>query len=268
MSTPQVNINKWQEICKNGFSGDKLANDFILYLESCSKKHKDTITWTTTNPDFQLLFNDLNIPHQGTVFSIQNATWLQLYETKRQERTTWHEQRQLQLKHHLATCLKSSTCVVSEQYRRLEELEAVLKTADLGTVPLLRGLVGFFRYQLVHKTRLAQWHMDEYVVTQKDEDAMERDIHLLKQVLGFQLVYNDNDNDNDDTVIPMEQEQVLTWRMNADLSDHDINEFLKKLPKDQNTQGYQLSPIERKHEEVGVFQWLYQLVLRCFSIFS
>jgi hypothetical protein len=263
MSTPQVNINKWQEICKSGFSGDKLANDFILYLESCSKKHQDTITWTTTNPDFQLLFNDLNIPHHDTVFSIQNDTWLQLYETKRQERTAWHEQRQMQLKHHLTTCLNTSTSVVSAQYQRLTELEAYLKTVDVGTVPLLRGVVGFFRYQL-YKPRLAQWHMDEYVVTQKDEDAMERDIHLLKQVLGFQLVYNDND----DTVIPMEQEQVLTWRMNADLSDHDINELLKKLPKDQNTHGYQLSPIERSHEEVGVFQWLYQLVLRCFSIFS
>ncbi|KAI8879110.1 hypothetical protein K501DRAFT_287534 [Backusella circina FSU 941] len=269
MTTQQVDINKWQEICQKGFNGDKTTNDFILFLEGCGKKDQESIHWTTTDAAFQAYLSELNIAsHQSHIYTISNTDWAQLQDTKRQVRMAWHEERQMQLSEHLKTRLNapSSSCPLSAQYQRMEGLHDYIKTStDLGTVPFLRGLVGFLRYQLVHKDRLAEWHMSEYVLTQKEEDAMDRDVDVLQQVLGFQLIYKD-----DTVVIPIDQneevvEQVLIWRMNPDLTDHDINEMLKALPKDQNTQGYQLSDIERQQQALSLFRWLYQIVLNCFS---
>lgn len=278
-----MSLDFWRTTCTKAFNNDAEANDFVLFVEGCRTQQASNgvYTWTTTRPDYEQQLQQLGCqPVEGvsSTWMLPSEALIALNETKRTARTEWHTQRQLTLKKHLDETLaliNSPLDINNDQ--RLALVRQFMKNheTDLGTVPFLRGLVGFLKYQLHDKRIVAEWTMSEYVLTQNNEDAMESYIRLLRGVLGFQLVYKDDEEDEDRLAIDMDntpkeqgKEADLIWRMNPDLDNQFIQEILSCLPKEHNTTGYHQSTAlipRNQPPHTNLIQWIYDLLTQCLS---
>lgn len=273
-----LNIQFWKEQCESAFSGNTRSNDFILFFEGCKTLSENGLdyTWNTDNFDTefqQLMQQDSS---KGT-WQLPVSEYTTLANLKNDMRTQWHSQRQQQLRQHLKQLLNQIQPLLDlSPEQRLSQLRSFLTdyATDLGAIPFIRGLVGFFRYQLQHPSSLVDWQMSEYVLSQNNEEAMTSYVHLLGGVLGLQLVYQDNEENT--LVIPMEPSQddvYYTWRMNPDFDNAFIEQALSSFTKQQrqeatNTSNYRMTDIPRKAQEhQSLFQWLYHLVCQCLSFF-
>ena len=267
-------LELWEDLCKRAFNDDTEANDFVLFIEGCKVQQADTCIWTTDKPQYVQWLQQLGC--QSTTdctFTLSDEAVMELNKTKREARSAWHRERQITLKKHLddTLVLVNAPLDITNEHR-LALIKEFIKSheTDLGSVPFLRGLVGFLRFQLRDSRYVAEWKMNEYILTQNNEDAIESYIRLLRGILGLQLVYQDDEDDHSDRIaIDMadKEEPVLLWRMNPHLDDHFIHQVLKCLPKEHNTTQYQFSPlIERTQPtHTNLIQWIYQMITHCLS---
>lgn len=273
MATPALEY--WYELCFRAFNNDKKANDFVLFLEGCKTKPPTNglYCWETTELEFQQHLKALGCEPLDNVWTLPIEKLSVLSKHKSQARSQWHIQRQEQLKAHLSKTLSSITTPldITDQQRiaLVKEFVQVHQT-DVGSVPFLRGLVGCLKYQLQNKYQVIEWKLSEYVLTQNDEEAMESYVRLLRGVLGFQLLYQDDtDDDSDKVIININQqplESVLIWQMNPNLENGFIQSVLKCLPKEHNLNDYQVSNTKRNiTEPQTIFQWFYTVFSQCLS---
>lgn len=268
----------WHDICIKAFNSDPKANDFVLFVEGCKTQQANNgvYTWVTSRQDYKDQLRQLDcqpLVDDDTTWTLPTETLSLFAETKRKARSDWHTHRQITLKNHLnetLTNINSPLNITNDQRLALVKEFARNHETDLGSVPFLRGLVGFLQYQLREKHYVAEWKMSEYVLTQNNEDGIESYVRLLKGVLGMQLLYQDDDQ-SDRIVIDIDntnqqEETELTWRISPDFDNHLIQDILKYLPKEHNSTGYQISDIERiQSSHQNILQWIYEILSHCLS---
>ncbi|CAO3645004.1 unnamed protein product [Cunninghamella blakesleeana] len=268
----------WKDLCIRAFDNDKRANDDILYIEGCGQLEEDEykVKLPQTHDHYDALHQTLislgftNSQEEGQkkdYYIISSQTWSSFIEIKRNSRMEWHAALQQRLSKQLKLALEQiQQPLILTSFQRLVLVKEFMRnhSTDIGSVPFLRGLVGCLRYQL-YKTQLIEWQIDDYILTQNGEEAILDYIRLMRGILGFELI---NDHHHDDTVainIPSppsslnssnininndsinnnEHPTLLTWRINANLSDQDLIDILDCLPKQQSTLGYSLSNHQR-----------------------
>lgn len=287
MATPS-SLEYWHDVCVKAFNNDAEANDFVLFVEGCKAQQVDNgvYIWVTTRQDYKDQLKQVGCQpastDDDTTWALPAETLSAFAETKRKARSEWHTQRQVTSKKHLdetLTLINSPLDINNEQRLALVREFARNHVTDLGSVPFLRGLVGFLHFQLRDKYQMAEWKMSEYILTQNNEDAIEPYIRLLRGVLGFQLKYQDDDDDDDSGRVAIDmdngngtaqqqQEPELTWRMNPDIDNRFIYDMLKCLPHDRNSTGYQITNLPRNQSTVqhqNIFQWLVDIITHCLS---
>ncbi|CEP16620.1 hypothetical protein [Parasitella parasitica] len=276
--TPSVQ-EFWRNLCQNAFNNNTLANDFILFFDGCKTSSTDgRLTWMTTNPDYQYNLQQLGCNQlDDNTFSLPNETVNIFMGEKRQARSEWHVKRQVELQQHLQETLKNVGTPLDlnrdQKIALIKEFTSIHQT-DLGSVPFLTRLAGFIRYQIQHKQNVVEWKMNEYILTQNDEEAMESYVRLLTGVLGMQLVYHDDADDSGAVAISMDgdngraKDPELIWRMSPDMDLYLMQEILTYLPKQaQRFDEYFVTDIPRDefHENQSIFQWLLNLLNYCLS---
>ncbi|KAI8090608.1 hypothetical protein BDF21DRAFT_321845, partial [Thamnidium elegans] len=100
----------WRDICVKAFNDDSKSNDFVLFIEACKTKPPTNglYTFQTTNPEFQQHLQHLEFqPLDDNIWTVSNESLALFAEIKRQARSTWHLQRQEELKQHLTKTLSN-----------------------------------------------------------------------------------------------------------------------------------------------------------------
>ncbi|KAI7904130.1 uncharacterized protein BX663DRAFT_451708 [Cokeromyces recurvatus] len=285
-SLSSSSIQFWNDICTKAFNNDPDANDFVLFFEGCKiPQHDDTglilYSWTTLREDYQQKLQQLGCAIQQSKpdelqFTLSSEELTLLFNEKSKIRTKWHSNRQKALKEHLNKLLQQPlTLLTLNSKHRLALVKQFVEDygSDLGSVPFLRGLTGLLKYQLEHPQSIAEWSMNEFLLTQNNEDAMDAYIRLLRGVLCMQNIYQDDINDTvaiDIDTVCEQPESILIWRMSPELDDKLIRDILKSLPniKDVQKHGYKVTDIPRKQstsEHQTLFQWVYEIFSYCLS---
>lgn len=292
-------LETWRKLCFQAFDNDEAANHLILFLEGCGKVtpegyvvKKDTAIGN--DRAFLTLMKELGftarVGEENNTYVLPVEQWSTFLETKRKARVEWHEQQQKRRREKLAELLDAvwsplQALDASQRQALVSEYTHRLAT-NVGSIPFMRGLVGFIRYQLF-KEHVAEWRASEYIFTQSDDDSMEAYVRLLKIVLGaeLQIVNGDTgavkinmDNSiggssgsNSSDPDPL----VLVWRMNGALSDTELSDILSKLPKEQwsGQQDYRLSDKRRSSHRFTspvdpfyIFYCIKQMFRHCLAI--
>ncbi|GAN10068.1 hypothetical protein MAM1_0317c09603 [Mucor ambiguus] len=275
----------WYNLCMNAFKNNTLANDFILFFDGCKTAMPDgRYSWKTSDPDYQYNLLQLSCAQLDIdTFTLPVETVNIFINEKRKTRSKWHMERQMELRQHLQQTLKNvstSPLDLNEDQKMALVKEFVsIHATDLGSVPFLKRLAGFLRYQIQHKHNVVEWRMSEFILTQNDEEPMESYIRLLRGVLGMQLVYLDDDNEhsNDTVAIDMHSnagntvtDPELIWRMSPDIDIHLLQDILKCMPKQAQTstfEDYSVTDIPRtaSHEHRNILQWIFDILGHCLS---
>ncbi|KAG0165341.1 hypothetical protein DFQ28_009406 [Apophysomyces sp. BC1034] len=281
-------MDQWRGLCIAAFENDERATNFVLFVEGCGRAtdegHSVTLSLTTPHYDEtrlmleQIGFRSMTTPptmtttdNSSSTYTLPAEEWTEYVAIKRRAREAWHEERQARLARRLDEALTQFDPLVltDEQRMALVREFALQHATDVGSIPFIRGLVGLLRFQL-RKNRLAEWQVSEYALTQNGEDAMLAYIRLLRGVLGMHLVYRDQAENG--ITIDMTTEPHVTWRMNHALSDQQLSDMLKTLPRSTSVQTYQFSDIPRERSTSisvfhprSLFQWVGFLIRRCLS---
>ncbi|KAF7727131.1 hypothetical protein EC973_007992 [Apophysomyces ossiformis] len=282
-------MEQWRQLCIEAFDNDKRATDFILFVEGCGKTtdegHAVTLNPTVSEHEafrpmleqlgFQRISNETAATTSAATYVLPVTTWTAYVQTKRKAREAWHEQLQARLSRQLDEALPQFEPLLLTHDQRMALVREFARQhgVDVGSVPFVRGLVGWLRFQL-RKDQLAEWSISEYVLTQNGEEAMLAYLRLLRGVLGMTLVYRDP-TENSVAIDMTPTEPHVTWRMSESLSDRHLSDILRALPQGPSAQTYQWSDIPRKTSPSSIthllvypqslFQWLYLLIQRCFS---
>ncbi|KAI9024406.1 hypothetical protein CLU79DRAFT_746995 [Phycomyces nitens] len=269
-------VEYWREICTKAFNGDPQAEQTVLAIEKLNQTTTDTINITPTNlpgdhaltPDILENLGFTLVPHHTPpTYQLPTILLKAMAQTKREAREQWHVDRQIALSRHLDESLLISVPVLTHT-QRFTLLKEFTKThsGNLGSVPFLRGFIGFLEYQQRHPKHLVEWQLREYALTQNGEDCMLDYIRILR-VFGMQLVYRDQMPEQS-VAITME-DPFITWRMNDQLSNQDIQDILKSLPKQTAAKDqYQVSNLPRSNlieKPHSLLDWIRYLIFTCFS---
>lgn len=277
----------WRRLCFQAFDNDETANHLILFLEGCGKMTPEGYIVKETGDRASTLKELGFTPLENGDYVLSADRWSAFLESKRQARIEWHEQQQKRVKEKLAETLDAVWPLQgldASQRRALVSEYANRLATNVGSIPFLRGLVGFIRYQLF-KEHVAEWHASEFIFTQSSDDAMEAYIRLLKGVLGAELVQDASMHKPQDSVeINMDattnntsttaSDAVLVWRMNGALSDHELSDVLSELPREQGSrQDYRLSDKRRQSHRFTspvdpfyIFHCIKQMLRHCLAI--
>ncbi|KAL9544477.1 hypothetical protein MBANPS3_007606 [Mucor bainieri] len=276
----------WCNLCMNAFRDNTLANDFILFFDSCKTPMPDgRYSWKTSDPDYQYNLQQLGCALlDNDTFTLPVETVNMFINEKRKTRSKWHEERQMELRQHLQQTLKNvSTSPLDlndDQKMALVREFMSIHATDLGSVPFLKRLAGFLQYQIQHKHNVVEWRMSEFILTQNDEEPMESYIRLLRGVLGMQLVYQDDDNEHNNGTVAIDMQSSarktatdpeLIWRMSPDIDIRLLQNILKHMPKQAQTSttldDYIVTDIPRtaSHEHRNILQWILDILGHCLS---
>lgn len=255
----------WETICIQAFNNDADSSNFILFFEGCKNLTQDEQAYFWKTHEYQDGFEKLGcLLQDNNAFLLSLSDYATLSLIKSQARTQWHSNRQIELKQHLDRALNAISPlpldITVEQRLALVREFMLNHETDVGSIPFVRGVVGFLKYQLQQRQFLVDWEMSEYVLTQNNEDAIDSYIRLLRGVLGLQLVYKDQET-KDETVIHM-QPPVLVWRMNYDIDNSFIYQCLACLNKNPQTTtpftDYKVTDIPRKQK--NLIDWIYEIL--------
>ncbi|KAI7869869.1 hypothetical protein BDF14DRAFT_1994163 [Spinellus fusiger] len=227
----------WHDTCIKAFDGDEWANHIILFitgsqqsspsvfqvvLPSLQDSTRDSSAQTLESLGFTLNPNSYS-------YEIPLTQWQEMTRVQREARRTWHEQQQLLLSRHLDQLL---TTLPSLSYTHPQRLALIQEFSrdhrkNPGSVPFLSQITGFLAFQLQHPHTLAEWQVQEYLLTQNGQEASVHYIQFLC-VLGLQLVYRD--------CIPPQHTTTQ----------QEIKDMLRRLPPHQDTEPhYRESSIPR-----------------------
>ncbi|KAL0075026.1 hypothetical protein J3Q64DRAFT_1776358 [Phycomyces blakesleeanus] len=273
-------VEYWRQVCTNAFNGDPRAEQIVMSVEKLNQTTTDTIIITPAKqqpgqPPRGLTVDTLEnlgfkLTPSSTPPTYQLPTILlkAMAQTKREAREQWHIDRQIALSRHLDESLQHITVPHVTGTQRLALLQEFSRTHDtnLGSVPFLRAFIGFLEYQLKHPKNLAEWQLSEYALTQNGEDCMMDYIRILR-VFGMQLVYRDQMPEQ--AVAITIEDPFITWRMNDQLSNRDIQDMLKLLPKHTGAKDqYQVSGLPRLsfiEKPQSLLGWIKYMIFTCFS---
>ncbi|ORX49810.1 hypothetical protein DM01DRAFT_1308645 [Hesseltinella vesiculosa] len=274
-------MEAWEALVAKAFDGDSDANDVVLFIEGCGQTTTDgyTVTLNEASSDRAITLTQLGftkVDHeQKQQYVLPSATWAALVDGKRLARTQWHKRKQQQLIQTLHDALAATDGLQSSEpldnTERVARVKAFMQqhATNVGSIPFLRGLVGFLTFQL-YKPRLAQWHMDTSVLTQNGPETIVQYVLLLKTVLGFRVEASPMDA----AVISMTDEPQqdtpdLVWRMNASLTDESLLQLLRQLPSAQTSHPFTLTACARSSSAMlpssPLLRWILLVFRRCFG---
>ncbi|KAI8334577.1 hypothetical protein BC941DRAFT_431595 [Chlamydoabsidia padenii] len=293
-------MDLWNDMCTKAFNGDEQSNDFIQLIQRSGRLNKENNNFMVTlDKEYQqhdILLLSLGFTHDPShqhTYLLSGEEWVAFNQAKRQRRMEWHGTLQQTLKQELEACIDrvqvpldlttGQRLVLVQEFSRNHR-------KNVGSVPFLRGLVGCLRAQL-YKRQLVDWQVAEYVLTQNGQDAMMDYIRLIRGILGMTLVFK-KDGSHDqatngmvavdmmprETTVPVvatatavdDDDHYMIWRMNPDLSDHELTDLLECLPRQQCNQCFPLSPVSRSNSTLlpssFILRWISLLFKRCLSI--
>ncbi|KAI8370375.1 uncharacterized protein BYT42DRAFT_582160 [Radiomyces spectabilis] len=272
-------MDQWRSLVDKGFDNDTFASDFILFLEGCGRITPEGYSVTCTNNAYEPLLYDLNFSRVADHTFVLNLTqWQEYINVKNTARREWHAQQQMRSRQQLNVVLTETQPIPNlSEHQRLQLVKEFAQRHEInvGSVPFVRGLVGFLQYQLF-KGQLAEWRVSEYVLTQNGENNLKDYVNLLRGVLGLEVIYRDDDN----VAITMDVdnngdagEQYIVWRMNSWLSDDQLSQILRRFPRQtQSPDAYNLSEFHRDDAFISqsnshsIWHWIRSMVHYCISI--
>lgn len=138
-----------------------------------------------------------------------------------------------------------------------------------GSLVLCQKLYTLFKLQLKEKQYLIEWKLGYYTLYHGgDLEFIDQTVRLLKGVLGMPTVYRDDDDHQ--VVVEMEhtdpryEEPILHLRMNPELNDQMISDFIKCIPSKYRNflnNDMQVSDVKRlAQSKPSIFQWIYQIL--------
>ncbi|KAI8074653.1 hypothetical protein BC940DRAFT_288766 [Gongronella butleri] len=279
-------MDAWRALCYRAFDDEKAATDLVLFLEGCGRvRDEDGVyEWTSgTHEASTLLTLGLRLKG-GNVFELDGATWDAYVAAKRDTRRQWHEDKHRRLTEQLHALL-ASVQPLNDREAGLLALEQFSKAhaTNLGTVPLMRALVGAIQFQR-YKAHVIDWTMDDAMLTQNG-DAMEDYVRLLKGTLGLTLVQAppaadqtairmpDDDNSDFKSAVAMEtpESSRLVWRWNSQWTDADLSAMLRLVRhwRPSPSGYYQLTSVARPSTALlpsnPVVRWALLFLRGCFA---
>lgn len=263
-------MDVWRKTCLEAFDGDESSSAFILHLEQQGRIEGSVfIVHHVTAPKHQSLCEALGFtpcPDSSHSYQLPRDAWAVFLDAKRNIRSEWHRQQQQRLSDALTAALRTppDPMATSHYGRGRRRLAVAAFTRQfkhsMAAIPFFQGLVGFLHFQLF-KDRLAEWHLDPSVLTHTG--SIQDYVHLLRDVLGFQLVSSSSENDD-----------IIIWRMADNLSDADLSDILRLLPKHHHydTYSYHLSLVHRSSHHLFMllchpylfYLWIRHLLRRFF----
>ncbi|KAI9265622.1 hypothetical protein BY458DRAFT_422702, partial [Sporodiniella umbellata] len=120
MSTEEV----WYDLCTRAFDNDSIANDFVLFVESCKLPKADSFVWRTEEAEYQQYFRHMGCTESSEGFSLSSTQLAHLMTIKRKARTDWQTRLQEELKSRLKQTLVQETAQVLSPSERLAKIKA------------------------------------------------------------------------------------------------------------------------------------------------
>ncbi|KAG1441832.1 hypothetical protein G6F56_011315 [Rhizopus delemar] len=241
----------WYDLCTRAFDNETIANDFVLFVESCKLPKPDGFVWTTDQVNYQSYLEQMGCKLTPEGFYLSNSELAHLSEVKKRARQDWQTRLQQELKACLTHALEQAQPGSFSHTERLSQLKTFIAQTDLGSVPIVSGLKGFLNYQLTHKDRLAEWSLSEYAFTQNGKEHIQPYVNLLKNTFDFKQ---------------SQTEDELVWRMNPNLENSELYQLLACIPGHTATTHYRQTETIRFHKQ-GILDWFYILLFQIRNLF-
>ncbi|KAG2172266.1 hypothetical protein INT43_004807 [Umbelopsis isabellina] len=214
-------LHRWT-LTDQAFDGDRFATMIVTLLDTECLRTEDAVEVVTTDESIVATLTKLGFSAKvDNILTLPLSQQQEYVKVKREERQAWHQRQQQKLDTDLDQALSSSKPLIlseQERYQMVNEFAQLHRDTLVGFV---RQLAAFLSFQ-EHEHNVAAWDMPRARIVMMEQ------IHLLVEVLGFQLV--DEPSQASSTVVQIEEpERTLRFEINPHMSDNEIHRIVSVL---------------------------------------
>ncbi|KAJ2962498.1 hypothetical protein NQZ79_g2310 [Umbelopsis isabellina] len=215
-------MEEWKHLCQQAFDGDRFATMIVTLMDTECLRKEDSVEVVTSDESIVATLYKLGFSAKAdntlTLPLIQQQEYV---KAKREERQAWHQRQQQILDTDIDQVLSSSKPLILSEPERYNMVEQFAKIHGNNLVGFVRQLAAFLSFQK-QQYNVAAWDMPRARIVMMEQ------VHLLVEVLGFQLV--DEPSRASFTVVQIEEpEKTLRFEINPHMSDREIHRIVSVL---------------------------------------
>lgn len=215
-------MDEWKQLCQRAFDGDRFATMMVTLLDTESLRTEDAVHVVTNDEAIVATLIKLGFTKKvDNTLTLPLSQQQEYVKVKRAERQAWHQRQQQKLDTDIDTVLSASKPLILSEQERYQMVDKFIKLHGHHLVGFVRQLAAFLSFQQ-HNYLVATWDMP------RGRIVMIEQIHLLVEVLGFQLV--DEPSQASSTIVQIDEpERTLRFEINSHMSDKEIHRIKSVL---------------------------------------